>query len=263
MLKKHHTLFLIYVFFLISLMTYQSFRGPFQPILCLRYPLFLVNDVIDTAISIIRKPFVLLFTIEGENVRLKSELNRLLLKEQQYDEAINQNKRLSALLLLKGETINYVSAARVIARQPNKWYHQIILDSGTKAGIKKDMAIRTDKGLIGKIISTESNYSTVQLLTDVYSSVAVRLEDNRTEAVLSGTGSELCLLKYIPVSEDVKAGESLVTSGTDNLFPAGIPVGRVLSVERVTSGMFHEIKVELFAQPTKVEEVIIVSREGT
>jgi rod shape-determining protein MreC len=244
-------------------MTYQSFKGPFQPLFYLRYPLFFVNDAIATTLDIIRKPFVLLFTIESENSRLKSELTKLSLKEQQYDEAISENKRLTNLLQMKSEITNYVTAARVIARHPDRWYHQMEIDSGTNAGVKKDMAVRTDTGLIGKIILSESNYSTVLLLTDVHSSVAVRLEDNRTEAVLSGNGTQLCILKYIPVSEDIKTGGTLVTSGTDNLFPAGIPVGRVVSVERAATGMFHEIAVELFAEPIKTEVVIVVSREST
>ncbi|MEO5355892.1 MAG: rod shape-determining protein MreC [Nitrospirae bacterium YQR-1] len=263
MLKKHHTLFLIYVFFLISLMTYQSFKGPFQPLFRLRYPLFFVNDAISTTLDVIKKPFVILFALERENARLKIELNKLLLKEQLYDEAIYENNRLISLLSLKSEITNYVTSARVIARQPDRWYHQMVIDSGTRAGVKKNMAVRTENGLIGKIILSEPNYSTVLLLTDVHSSVAVRFEDNRTEAVLSGNGTQLCSLKYIPVSEDVKPGVELVTSGTDSLFPSGIPVGRVVNVERAATGMFHEISVELFAQPIKTEEVLVVSREGT
>jgi rod shape-determining protein MreC len=121
------------------------------------------------------------------------------------------------------------------------------------------MAAITPKGLAGKITGVSDSYAYLLLLSDINFSASVRLQGSRAEGVLSGTGSRKCVLKYVPFEDTVKAGDVVITSGLDMLFPPGIPVGYVTKVDSKTGGgYFQYIEVQPFQDTTKIEEVVIV-----
>jgi rod shape-determining protein MreC len=94
-------------------------------------------------------------------------------------------------------------------------------------------------------------------LTDPNFSVSVRVERTRVEGVVSGTGTNLCVLKYIPLEEDIVVGDILITSGTDGIFPEGIKVGVIRKVER-KKGFFQNIEVIPYQSDSKIEDVAII-----
>ncbi|MBF0565102.1 MAG: rod shape-determining protein MreC [Nitrospirae bacterium] len=264
-LKKVHTLFTLYFVVTVSLMSYQSMRGPLSPLYFFRYPINYVNSGLSFFIESIKKPFVATIAMERDNERLRSELKRLQLKEQRFEQETRENKRLEGLLSLKndiesGGLYRYVATARVISKNPDSWSHLMVINRGLEQGVKKDMAVRTVEGLIGKVIMASARQSTVLLITDIHSSVAIKIDEKRLEGILSGTGDANCILKYLPEDEDVAIGSKVVTSGFDALFPPGIPVGKVESVDKTTAGLFLNVEVELFANPVTMDEVMVVSR---
>ena len=97
------------------------------------------------------------------------------------------------------------------------------------------------------------------MLNDSRFSVAVRLQDSRAEAVLSGTGSG-AVLKYLGTDVPVSEGDMLVTSGLDALFPTGINVGEVRRVRTHAKELFHQVEVAPLADLHRLEEVIVVNR---
>ncbi len=121
------------------------------------------------------------------------------------------------------------------------------------------MTVITPLGLAGKIIRVSDSYATMLWVSDINFSAAVRIQENRREAVLSGTGSRLCVLKYMPYEEKVKQGDVVMTSGFDSFFPPGIPVGYVSKIDiQGIGGNFQYVEVTPFQDSAKLEEVIIV-----
>ncbi|KJU83355.1 rod shape-determining protein MreC [Candidatus Magnetobacterium bavaricum] len=241
-------------------MSYQSIRGPVRPVFYLRYPVQYLNEAIYTIIKTIQEPFVTMIVVKQDNMRLKQELQQLLLRQETFKEQVQENNRLRQLLDIKDVTPGYVTTARVIGKNPSTWSQTMIINKGAMYGIKKDMAVRSSKCLIGKVILVDKHHSTVLLITDVHSSVAVKVQTSRLEGVVSGTGQSLCILKYIPQDEVVKEGDDLITSGYDSLYPPGIPVGRVSSVQRSQTEVFLNVEVTLCATPFKVDEVLVIDR---
>ncbi|MBF0554894.1 MAG: rod shape-determining protein MreC [Nitrospirae bacterium] len=260
MTKKSQVLFLLYLFLSISLMTVQSIKGPVQPLFFIRYPLNYINEAVTSLVYYIEKPFIVAMSLERQNEQLKKEVETLLLKKQEYEEKSIENERLRELLNLKQELPEYVATAKVVSKNPDIWAQTMEINKGYKDGIKKDMAVRTVLGLIGKIKKADAHYSTVLLLTDVSSSVAVKSHDNRTEAILTGVGEDYCTLRHGLDMEEVAAGDTMITSGLDSLYPPGIPVGKVLSAEKNPSMLEQDIKVGLFASPLKIDEVMVITR---
>lgn len=257
--KKRLLLFLLIITAL-SLMTYQSNREPLLPLKFLNNALNWFHDIKHSVKDSITSPFKRILLKEEENIRLKEDLNNLLKERQKYREALLENKRLRELLSLKEKEHRYVTAARVIARGTDQWSNIFVIDKGISDGITKDMIAITHKGLVGKISGVSDSYSSLLLLTDINFSSAARLQESRTEGIISGTGFRKCQLKYIPYEEKVEKSDIIITSGLDSLFPQGIPIGYVSKVNKNGTGIFQDIEVQPFEDNAKIEEIIIIKK---
>jgi rod shape-determining protein MreC len=258
MLRKNTLLFFALVALSFVLMTYQSKKGRLFSVQPLSALLNNSQYAAQSLTDFIERPFRRMALREEENVRLKKEVAELLLEKQRYQEVALENRRLRELLQFRETQQNYIATCRIIARGIDHWSNTLLLDKGAGDGLAKDMTAITPKGLAGKITDVTGSYAHLLLLTDINFSAAVRLQESRKEAILSGTGTGKCLLKYVPPDEKVKAGDVVVTSGLDALFPSGIPVGYVSKVDEQGSGMFQRIEVTPYQDDTKMEEVIVI-----
>ncbi len=253
--KRIITLFLLSLAALI-LISYHYNRKYSAFLKIISYPYDILNKFTATASATFHGVVVAF----DENKRLRSELTAALIEKQRYAEILQENKRLKEVLFLKEHWPNYVTTAKAVARGYDRLLNTMILDKGKNSGIKKDMAVVTAKGLVGKIYSVKDNFSEVLLLRDPNFSVAVRLQKSRHEGIISGSGHKYCLLKYIPPEEAVERGEVVVTSGLDGIFPAGLPVGVISNVRKEGIEFFLDIKVLPFESDKKIEEVVILSK---
>ena len=253
---------LLFLFIIISLsvMTYQSNRKPLLPFKSLTNALNVFYDLKHSAGNFLSAPFKKMLLREAENTKLKTELSGMLKEQQVCREALLENKRLRELLALKATERRYITAARIIGKITEQWSNTVVIDKGLSDGVMKDMIAITDKGLVGKISGVSQSYSYLLLMVDINFSVAVRAQESRTEGVLSGSGFRKCQLKYIPYEEKIKKGDVIITSGLDELFPQGIPVGYISHVNDKLTGFFQEIEVLPFVDRSKIEEVVIIRR---
>jgi rod shape-determining protein MreC len=134
-----------------------------------------------------------------------------------------------------------------------------VIDKGRTGGISKDMAVITPRGLIGKVTMVTDNYAYVLLVNDINFSAAVRIQETRKEAILSGAEKK-CVLKYVSHEETVREGNIIVTSGLDDLFPQDLVVGYISKVSGKDTGIFKVIEVAPFQDLTKLDEVVVVRR---
>jgi len=259
-MPRKRLLLFLFIIISLSLMTYQSNRKPLLPFKSLTNTLNVFYDLKHSVGDFFKAPFKRMLLREEENTKLKAELSGMLKEQQECREALLENKRLRELLALKETERRYVTTARVIGKNTEQWSNTVIIDKGLSDGVMKDMIAVTDKGLAGKISGVSQSYSYLLLMVDINFSAAVRGQESRTEGVVSGTGFRKCQLKYVPYEEKVKKGDVIVTSGLDELFPQGIPVGHVSNVNNKISGFFQEIEVQPFVDRSKIEAVVIIKR---
>lgn len=259
-MPKKRLLLFLFIILSIGLMTYQSNKGYFHPLKFLNNVLNGLHGIVDSISDSVTSPFKRMLLREQENVRLKAELDTLLKEQQEYHEALRENKRLRELLSLKEKGQKFVAAARIISRSADFWSNTFVLDKGYQDGVMKDMTAVTHKGLAGKISDISHSYSSLLLLTDINFSASIRLQESRREGILSGMGYRKCQLKYIPYDEEVTVGDIVISSGLDELFPKEIPVGYVSRVDKKSTGLFQYIEVLPFVDTTKIEEVAIIKR---
>ncbi len=258
--KKRLLLFLFIVLSL-GLMTYQSNRVNFLPLKFLNNTLNTFLYMKHSITSFITSPFKKMFITEQENKRLKEELSRFINEREKYQQAIQENKQLREILAIKESVPRYITAARIIGKSIDQWSNTLIIDKGSLDMVKKDMVAITEKGLVGKIANVTDSYSYLLLITDINFSAAARLQENRTEGIISGTGFKICKLKYIPTEEEIKERDIVRTSGLDSLFPSGIPIGFVSKVNKRGDGIFQDIEVIPFVDTKKIEFVAIIKKE--
>lgn len=248
------------------LITVQHQKRSFDFLDFLAYPFHLLNSLTDSLGTGVRH----LWSGPEENRQLREMISKLIIERQGFLETIEENKRLREILDIKEHTPSFVAAANVIGRGYDRYLNTVLIDKGRQDGIVKDMAVVSVNGLVGKIFATEPRYSKVLLMKDPNFSVAVRLQTNRYEGVLSGTGHAYGALKYIPRDITVKEGEVLVTSGLDGIFPPGITAGTVHSLRVDTGTFYQDIRVAPAQADAEIEEVIILrmslhrqKKEGT
>ena len=194
--------------------------------------------------------------VRAENRQLKEQIDQMRLEQVRLNEDAAQARRLQALLGFKEQFISKTVAAQVIGTSGTDAY-QVYIDKGENAGVKRDMAVITADGVVGKVTLVYPSVSEVVLINDLNSGVGVILEKSRLQGVIRGTGNGEVMLDHVMSGETVPAGETVLTSGGDQIFPKGLPVG---TIGKVTDGkdLFLNIKIKPTANLSKLEEVLVV-----
>lgn len=196
-------------------------------------------------------------TTARENQALRIENDALKLTIAQLQAKAAEADRLAALLNFR-ETHKEVPmvAARVIAASAGMASRTIEIDRGERDGVRREMAVITPDGAVGKVIEVFRDSAQVLLLTDQYGGAGAMLVDSRVQGPVGGTGEPTLTMKYVATEENVKVGEKIVTSGMDKIFPRDIPVGTVIEVK--AGNPFKQIRVQPAAKLDRLEAVIVL-----
>jgi rod shape-determining protein MreC len=203
--------------------------------------------------------YVGLRSAQKENDQMRTELDRLKVRNAELEGRALEAERLAALLNFR--TVHNETpmvAARVIGGSPDSGSQVINIDRGSRDGIRRDMGVITPDGVVGKILAVYPDISQVLLLGDKESGVGALLADTRTQGPVKGTGEPLLSLDYISSDEKVTAGEAVLTSGQDRIFPKDLPVGRVVDFTSDAKSPFMKIRVKPAAHLDRLEEVLVL-----
>jgi rod shape-determining protein MreC len=167
---------------------------------------------------------------------------------------------LQSLLAFKEQFIAKTEPAQVIGSSGSDLSRSIYIDKGSNAGILQDMAVITSGGIVGKVLRVYPSTSLVLMVNDQSSGVGAMLEKSRLQGVVRGTPNGELILDRVMNDEQVTVGETLLSSGGDQIFPKGLPVG---TVSQVSAGkeMFLSIKVKPAADLNRLEEVLVVTEK--
>jgi rod shape-determining protein MreC len=229
-------------------------------VLGVQAPVIAVSSSIAQGIRNVWQHYVWTVGARAENVRLRETVRQLSLLNSAYEQAREENERLRRLISLSGDMKYRTLGARVVARTPSFLSNVIYIDRGSKDGIHVDAPVLSGDGIIGKTLLVTTHQSQVQLITNPDASLGAMLEKTRTPGVLSGSGDLLLNLNYISSTEEIAAGDIVLSSGLDDIFPKGLAVGKVVSV-RKGKGVFQSIKVEPFMDLIHIEEVVVLLNE--
>ena len=197
--------------------------------------------------------------VRRENRELRAEIERMKIDDARLSEDARMARRVQALLAFKEQYVESTIAAQVIGTSGSEQSRVLYIDKGSKDGIKPDMAVITPTGIVGKIMQVFPGSAQVLPINDQFSGVGVALKDTRLQGILKGAQNGATRLQYIMSDEKVEPGEEVITSGGDRIFPKGLPVGRVVTVEP-GKDLFLNIRVVPAARLDQVEEVLVVTK---
>jgi len=195
-----------------------------------------------------------------ENKLLRDQIEIMKNRLVELDEAKLENERLRRLLNFKTiiEKERKSIAARVIGRDPSNWTSIIYVDKGADDGIKKYMAVTTDKGLIGRVIEVGAASSKVMYISDPDSRIGVLIERTRHDGLLYGTLSRGCQMIYLDLDADVWPGDIVLSSGLGYQVPKGLLVGTIEDVFIDKSGLYQCAVVNPAVDLSRAEEVLCI-----
>jgi rod shape-determining protein MreC len=193
----------------------------------------------------------------ADNRRLQGELDQLRLQLVQLQSRADEADRLAGLLAFRQAHADLpLVAAKVISADPAATTRVVYIDRGSNDGVRSNMAVITPGGVIGKVLEVYPASSQVLLITDRESGVGALLDGSHTEGVVKGTGGPDLMMDYVVSDEKVAPGEPVLTSGLDQIFPEGLPVGAVVSAR--PANPFQKITVRPAARLDRLEDVLVI-----
>ena len=204
--------------------------------------------------------YLALVHVREENARLRIELARVKSDRARLAELEAENRHLSELLELKDVLGLNAVAANVIGSDATGLSHTLILASGEDDGLRPGMAVLSNQGVVGKIIAVSPHASRVLLIDDHNSALDGFVQRTRARGIVAGLVDDGLILKYTDRSQDIRAGDTVVTSGLDGIFPRGLLVGTIKSVHREGPGLFLNVSIAPAVEFRGLEQVLIVTQ---
>lgn len=189
--------------------------------------------------------------LERQNEELRARLAEL-------EEARQENERLRALVDFAEERKFAKLGAEVIRRPVSIWEGVIVIDRGSDDGVEPGMPVIAAQGLVGQVADVSSNSASVRLISDQQSGVSVIVQSTRTPGVVRGSVDGSLSLDFVDRAHLPVAGDVVITSGLGGVYPGGIVVGDVISVDDRHGELYPRIKVASRVPIGSIEEVFVL-----
>lgn len=204
-------------------------------------------------------------TAQSENDILKQRVQELEVEVQNTKSMTAENERLKSLLELKEQSKYKILPAQIIGRDASVWFSTSIINRGSLDGVKLNMPIVTNGGLVGRVTAVSPLTAQIDLITKDKSGVGAvigELDSSNTLGVISGSGKkDLLEMGYVPGSVEVKVGEVVYTTGQDGIYPPGLKLGEVSEVRAGSATVPQQIFVKPSAGISSMQEVAVLLYE--
>jgi rod shape-determining protein MreC len=191
-------------------------------------------------------------TLKKENKKLTSEITGL-------KEIVWENKLLREELNLSPRGDLKLTSSFIIGKSSPELGQYITIDKGRNSEIEKNQAVIASSGiLVGKVIETSSKTSKIILITDINSSVSAIVQETRTDGIVKGEHGIGIIMEMIPRGEEIKSGETVITSGLEGFFPKGLLIGKIKEVILSPSSIFQKAIIEPAINIQELEMIFVV-----
>jgi rod shape-determining protein MreC len=195
--------------------------------------------------------------LKVENDALKRDLASAQVAVQEQRALADRTRGLERLLDLREHLQLKTVAAEIIGAAATPDFRTLTIDRGTRDGVRADMSVIAPAGVVGRLVVPSVRSAKVQLLIDRNAAAGAIIERTRAQGVVVGSGDDKLRLDYVSEVFDVVAGDIVITSGIDGIYPKGFIIGRIESVERV-GGSYKRILVKPAVDFSALEEVLVV-----
>ncbi|MEQ1669173.1 MAG: rod shape-determining protein MreC [Sulfuriferula sp.] len=198
--------------------------------------------------------------LQRDNQALQQRFIRYSATLQRYQELEQENQHLRALLGAQNRTPLQTQLAEIITIPRDPYLRQVTINRGSQQGVQAGTAVIDEAGLLGQVTKVYPYTSDITLLINKDQSVPVAVQRTGQRAVLFGTGiDDTVEIRYLPHSADVRAGDLIITSGIDGIYPSGLAVAKVTQIDLSSSRAFAHIICKPLAAVDRNRQVLVVN----
>lgn len=196
-----------------------------------------------------------------ENKQFQEQVIRLTMQSNQTKQLTQENTQLKQLLQLKTQNPFNIELTEVLYHYKTAFEQNVSIDKGASHGLKSGQAVINEQGLIGQIKQLHTYHADLNLLHQRDVTVPVQVLRTGSRSIVSGNGlPNQVELKFMPASSDLKVGDLLVTSGLDAIYPAGIPVAVVKSINNASQDSFLQVSAEPVVKHFAYRYVMVIKK---
>ena len=205
--------------------------------------------------------------LKEENTELKNQIASLLEENRRLAMYESENAKLSALLKIAQRYPTYESiGATIIAKDPGVWYDGFTIDKGTTSNVSANMVLIAPEGLVGKVLESGMTFSKAQSILDSRSSVPAMSTRTGDLGVVKGnytlSADGLCMMEYIDAQAEIMVGDEIVTSHLSDIYPAGLPIGKVLELETDTNGLTKYAVIQPYVDLKHLDTILVIDKSS-
>ena len=200
--------------------------------------------------------------LQAENDELKKKNSELEQQLREFEIVKSENDTLKEYMNLKDKYKDYqVIPAYVIHRDIGNYSNMVVINVGAKDGIKTNMTVIADEGLVGHVISTTEHTAKIQTIVDTASAVTSTISTTKDTIIVQGTLDDSVLLKatYIPTEASILQGDTVETSGLGGIYPKGIHIGTIKEVFNTKNPTDRYATVEPSVDFSKLANVLVIT----
>lgn len=174
-----------------------------------------------------------------------------------------ENNQLRKLLGLAQQSVTPVTAAEVLYDARDPYSQRIVIDKGSQQGMRAGYPVIDERGVVGQVTRVSPFQSEVTLLTDKDQAIPVQVVRNGLRSVAFGGARAGQLdLRFMAAAADLQQGDLLVTSGLDGVYPPGLPVAKIVQIERKADTAFSRIYCEPVAGVRAHRQLLVVRHDS-
>jgi rod shape-determining protein MreC len=200
-----------------------------------------------------------------QRIHALEQTNQLLMIQQRRGEEIaRENERLRRLVALPPWAGWQLKTARVVGGDPANWWRSLVISLGSRDGMRPNLTVITGEAfLVGRVSQVGLNQSLVVIVGDPHCQVSALIQETRDSGiVIASPGSTLdttfLTLTYLSRTSQLRAGQTVVTSGKTDMFPKGLPIGQIIDFRSVDFGLYWEARIKRAAPIHRLEEVLVL-----
>jgi rod shape-determining protein MreC len=195
--------------------------------------------------------------VKTENDNLKKQLADAQIALQSQRALADRARGLEKLLELRDRVTLQTTAAEIIGAGASLEFRTVTIDKGTRDGLRPDMAIISPAGVVGRVVIPSARSAKVQLLIDRNAAAGALIERSRAQGVVVGIGEDRLRLENVSEAADIVAGDVVVSSGIEGIYPKGFVIGTIEGVEK-SGPAYKRITVKPAVDFASIEEVLVV-----
>ncbi len=203
--------------------------------------------------------YIALVNTNKANIQLRKQVEKARFKSGLLLEELKKYRRVDSLLSYHPIARSGFQVAEVIAWDSTNVAQTLVINKGNRDNVYENMVALTHDGLVGRVVTATGHASRVLMITDARSAVDAYVQNSRARCIVVGQNKRQCIIRYLSRDAEVKPGDTLISSGLGGIFPKGLPLGKVSSLEPGEGMLFYRAEMKPGFNLDKIEEVLIMT----